>query len=633
MKKFITLFVLLYLFSPTRIVETLTLKIKLNNDAVLVIPLTDSQSVIIDGHSGGGLKFKGDHNSFISDNNLVIKGSDLPESLNGEISVKITTEDNSLFPLARSQIGPFGGTIHKALTINDYTNASGQQIFVVMGDSKTAFSSDTDQASPSPTTGTAWQLNNTTNAIVALTSTDLINAGNAGANRGSPWPQFCITYNSLTNGVVAGQIPGGYKPVIVDGHMYGSYWSNATASLSWDTNGTLYETMRDRTYRAMNLLGLKKPAGIFITLGINDNSSATAIATVTANMQAIINRLAADFGSDVPVYVAMPGTDNNTPTARTGLIRSAIRDLSINNSNVYEDLNENCLYSWGLMDATPLHWTMAGDNKVGVIRANYAFNTWGLTDKDSRRIVYNMYDAINSSKVSAINAYVTGLKSDGIWTSLDALHQYIGDTEKNILIDWVGRSGPLKPTNAFTFNANANISTDGVSTYLRTWYLQSALAKYATQNDGGFGIGMGTVTTPAGTAGRAFGTAAGNAIYLGQNASSQTTFLYEQATPQTYPTDNKLQDNTNYVEQRTSSTAFELIKNGTSVSTKSVASTGFASLAMDVGCTNNANPDTPTTGTFLNATYRHWYAFKASTFNISSFNTRQATLETALAIP
>jgi hypothetical protein len=54
---------------------------------------------------------------------------------------------------------------------------------------------------------------------------------------------------------------------------------------------------------------------------------------------------------------------------------------------------------------------------------------------------------------------------------------------------------------------------------------------------------------------------------------------------------------------------------------------------MDVGCTNNANPDTPTTGTFLNATYRHWYAFKASTFNISSFNTRQATLETALAIP
>lgn len=528
------------------------------------------------------------------------------------------------FCQVESQVnGPFGGLIHKAATINDYTNAAGQQIFIAIGDSKNAFSSDTDQASPSPTTGTAWQLNNSTNAIVALTSTDLINAGNAGANRGSPWPQFCITYNSLS----------GYKPVIVDGHVYGSYWSNATASLSWDTNGTLYETMRDRTYRAMNLLGLSKPAGIFITLGINDNGSATTIGTVTANMQALINRLISDFGAGVPIYVAMPGTDANTPTARTGLIRSSIRDLSINNTDVYEDLNENCLYSWGLMDATPLHWTMAGNNKVGVIRANYIYNTWNLSDKDSRRIVYNMYDAINSSKVSAINTYVTGLKSDGIWASLDALHQYIGDTEKNVLIDWVGRSGPLKPTNAFTFNANANISTDGVNTYLRTWYLPSQLAKYSTQNDIGFGIGTGTVTTAAGTAGRAFGTAAGNGIYLAQDASSRTTFLFEQGTPQTYTTDTKLQNNTNYVIQRTSSTAFELIKNGSSVSTKSVASTGFATLAMDVGCTNNSNPDTPTASSFLNATFRHWYSFKASTFNVTSFNSRQATLETALAIP
>jgi hypothetical protein len=147
------------------------------------------------------------------------------------------------------------------------------------------------------------------------------------------------------------------------------------------------------------------------------------------------------------------------------------------------------------------------------------------------------------------------------------------------------------------------------------------------------GFGCGTMTTTAGTAATAMGTAAGGVAAIAQDASSRTNFQINNATAQTYTTDTKLQSNTDYMVWRTTSTNLELLKNGSIVSTKSVASNAFSSGLWNVGCKNNSNPDTPTAGSFYNGQFKYSFSDQATTFNPSGFVTHIGTLITALSQP
>lgn len=500
-------------------------------------------------------------------------------------------------------------------------------VWLVIGDSKTAYSTNTDNASPSPTTGTAFQwdalaTSGTKYSIQPLTSTDLVNAGSAGSNQGSPWPQFAIDYNTLT----------GHKVIIVDGHSYGSSFYTTSGVLSWYTNGTLYDTAVNRAGDALRAANLTKLKGIIVVLGINDATGAETTGNIGTAITSLFTRLTTDFPG-IPIYVDQMGVANASPTSRYGFIRNAIRDLHSTFADVWEGPNEVSLYSWGLYGADVLHFTQAANNKLGSQWASFVTST--ETDPDVRRVLCYFYDAISSTKQAGIKTFILDEKTSGNWQKYDVFQVYIADTENNAYIDWAGRTSPLKGSTPATFSANNYISTDGSASYLRVYYHPSALKKYASQDDIFVGIGTGTMTTTAGTAATAFGGASSTTFYLAQDATSggRTIFTANNGGSNTYTTDTKLQSNTDYLIRRTSSSSYELLKAGSVVSTKSVSSTGENGIFWDVGCRNNSNPDTPLTGSYYNGQFLYLISGQQSGFNVSDFLTHWGTLKTVLQTP
>jgi hypothetical protein len=479
-----------------------------------------------------------------------------------------------------------------------------KDIFGLVTDSKGAYSSDTDQASPSPTTGTAYEYNNSTNAYDLLTSADLANAGQSGANRGSPWPQFCINYHTLT---------GGRVPVIVDAHSYGSTIYAATNTNTWFfsagvyTKGTLYTNMVTKFNNAIakNKTPLK---GIFIILGINDISNAAAITETTAAYEQLVINLSADF-PNTPLYCSMTGLASGYPSSRFQAVRNKIIDLKDTYSNFHIVGNESLLYSWGLYDnvTTPLHFKQAGNNKLGEICARYVFNhqTSAITDKDANSIVSNMYSTISSTHSAGIVTFVGSAKSKGYWDDLDCLQIYRGEQVENIYNDYTrltaAANGSLGASgdSDVTFTANDKISGNGTNQHLQARFASGLGTKYGIINGASSDffamVKTGAATTAAGTLATVFGGTSNGRVVFEQDASSRTSMNLNNATPIVYTTDTKVQSNTWYIITTNGATG-QLYKGTTSV--RSLAQTPSATAStglIDIFARNNANPDSPTT--------------------------------------
>lgn len=477
--------------------------------------------------------------------------------------------------------------------------------FLLIGDSKIAYSSDTDNASPNPTTGTAYEYNNATNALDALTSADLANAGTGGTNQGSPWPQFCINYNAAT----------GKIPVMVDSHSYGSTAYAATNSNTWFWSagvyhhGTLYNNMIYKASNALAKLCVSKFEGIFITLGINDISNATTITETTAALEQLIISLRTDMDPTTPIYITMTGLASGYPSARFQSVRNKIIDLKDNYSNVHITGNESLLYSWGLYDnvTTPLHFTQAGNNKLGEIISRYVVNYTNatITDKDANSIVSNMYSTISGTHSTGITTFVASAKSKGYWDDLDCLEIYRGEQIENIFNDYTrltaaanGSFGASGDSDV-TFTANDKIAGNGTNQHLQARFASSLGTKYGVINGASSDffamVKTGTATTAAGTLATVFGGTSSGRIVLEQDASSRTSFNLNNGTPIPYTTDTKIQNNTWYTITTNGATG-QLFKGTSSVRSLAQVPSATASTGLiDIFARNNANPDSPTT--------------------------------------
>lgn len=513
-----------------------------------------------------------------------------------------------------------------------------KDLFGIIGDSKCAYSFDTDQASPSPLAGTAYEYNNSTNIYDPLTSADIANAGQAGANRGSPWPQFCINYNSLT---------GGRVPVIVDSHSYGSTLYAATNTNTWFfsagvyTKGTLYTNMVTKFNNAIakNKTPLK---GIKIIIGINDISNAAAITETTAAFEQLVINLNIDF-PNTPLYCSMTGLASGYPSARFQAVRNKIIDLKDTYSNFHIVCNESLLYSWGMYDnvTTPLHFKQSGNNKLGEIYARYVVNHQNatITDKDANSIVSNMYSTISSTHSNGIVTFVASAKSKGYWDDLDCLQIYRAEQVENIFNDYTrltaaanGSFGASGDSDV-TFTANDKIAGNGTNQHLQVRFASSFGTKYGIINGASSDffamVKTGTATTSAGTLATVFGGTSNGRIVLEQDASSRTSMNLNNGTPITYTTDTKIQSNTWYTITTNGATG-QLFKGTTSVRSLAQVPSATASTALiDIFARNNANPDSPTTR--WNGEVYCFIFGKASTVSIADIQTDVDALLTSQA--
>lgn len=398
--------------------------------------------------------------------------------------------------------------------------------------------------------------------------------------------------------------------MFVDSHSYGSTVYAASNSNTWYygssggpfTKGTLYTNMVTKANNALTKLALTRLKGIFVIVSINDISNATAITDTTSCLTQLIADLRTDFGPIAPIYINMVGLASGYPSARFQSVRSTIKDLEINNANVYITANESLLYSWRLYDSvtTPLHFTQAGNNKLGDILYNYISST--EIDKDVRRILANMNTQISSStRKQGIRDFVSNMKSAGYWTLMDSIQIFRGEDVLNLMNDFVGFTAGTNGSfgssgdSDVTFTANDRISGNGTNQHWQTRFAQS-IAKYASASGASSDffcmIKTVTMTTAAGTLASIMGGSGRVALF--QDASSRTSYNLNNATPITYTTDTKLQSNTWYTIRTDGANAM-LYKGSSQVKTSAQVPLSSAAIGlMDIFARNNSNPDSPT---------------------------------------
>lgn len=222
--------------------------------------------------------------------------------------------------------------------------------------------------SPDPTTGTAYEWNNSTDGLVAID--DPVGTDGTAANSGSAWPQFTITYQTLTNNRPVCIVPcavGGASVVFEadnssntwDPDYSGEHYSDFAKQkvqdcLTWLGNngynpvlrGCLWSQGEDETYDITNW---------------NDTIAQDYI----TNLNTIIDTFNTDFGA--PFLVAQTGMPKDGDREGFALMRKLQQHI------IYP--RDDARMVWGgalhlprdgLMDPdTNLHYSQAGYDKMG----------------------------------------------------------------------------------------------------------------------------------------------------------------------------------------------------------------------------------------------------------------------------
>lgn len=195
------------------------------------------------------------------------------------------------------------------------TNESGQQLFVIIGNSIARGTSSGE--GPTPSANTVYEWNGT--AVVQVSNDDLIAAAT-----GSPWPKMGIDYNAAK----------GYKPVFSNSAVGGADFSNPGNNTYWATGGTLYPAMKTKTNNALAELGLTRPRGIFVILGINDARGSQDLGDVETAIEDVFDKLEADW-PDTRIYVVNLGREaSGSSTARINAIRGYLASVVTARENV-----------------------------------------------------------------------------------------------------------------------------------------------------------------------------------------------------------------------------------------------------------------------------------------------------------
>lgn len=483
------------------------------------------------------------------------------------------------------------------------TTADGKQAVLIIGDSTSAGSNNSTGNGPSPAASTAYYYRRTTTDIVQITS-DIVSAPN-----GTQYPQMCTDYYNAT----------GKKLVVIPCGSGGSNFSSEGDGNDWSTTGTLYAQAVTDAHNALSLLELAKLKYILIaSLGINDARGAVALSTIQSDISSLISRLQTDFPG-VPIMIEQIGrSETASLNARIGSIRGYLKQVCIDNDNVHIIGGLISLFAAGGYGTDNLHPNQTGNNYRGSMYARWMINA--SYSKWARSIISSHFDELSSLRKNAIaNLIDTNTSS---YLEHDCLLNFKTTTKNNVFVDWAFMCTPLD--SGFSFTANTSVSTNGSSTYLRTGLVPSMNLLKMGQNDFFSGVKIKTNNTAAGTTAVAFGGADASAgIFSSQVSTNQLGYRSFDNTTSLYAGETAYASSSEYGTSRSSGNKY-LYKNGSQISTASVASVSLLTQGIYVGCNNNNG----TAANFHNAEYEYFRACKFSTVSQSTF---KAAMDTFLA--
>lgn len=501
---------------------------------------------------------------------------------------------------------------------DEFTNASGQQGILLIGDSTVAYSTD-DTAGPTPTAGTVYEFDYATppGTIVEVGSTDLINTGDgASAGNGSPWPKFGVDYNTLS----------GKKPVFVDTHKYNStlYKATASANLNWIYSTSylkdgLYTAMKTKADAGLVALGLTKYKAIFVYLGTNDLNSADTLADVLAAFTQLITYVQADFPGS-PIYIVTPSHlgISSTQTAR----ETDIRGHEINIVSSFTDVRVayNNGYGFSLGYKTGEHFAQAYNNAQGASLAKYLFDT--EADDDVRRITNMFFDPLSASHKAAWRTAILAIKAAGCWTRINYAVGPKASSYNNLTMELTGYTSPYNIAGGWTFESGL-VRTNGSTTYQQMFIVPSLHIKKGGLNDQLWLSKLVTNTGGTGVTATLFGT--NNIAACTQLANTNARFTIGDSTSTDISASAPhFKDNTWYGIGRSSSTNKDLIMGSAVIGSASVASTSLNANRQSRGCQGIG------VSQFINALHGGYCQAQYSGFDISAFESAWDTLEAAL---
>ena len=195
-----------------------------------------------------------------------------------------------------------------------------------------------------------------------------------------------------------------------------------------------------------------------------------------------------------------------------------------------------------------------------------------------------------TTRKNAINTCIASLKSAGVWSKLDALWVFAAHDSQASLLNWVSTSHAMGLDGSPTFTADAGYSCTGGGNFLRTTSNVDTFTLFA-QNSAH--LSMWVTNNVVGACAIRYDTVAGSNIYPRYHGNA--AYLRVNDSPETSSIAASTDSSGFWLGNRSSSTAREAYKNGSSIGTygsvSSVAPpaermliTGESSTAIDVAC-------------------------------------------------
>jgi lysophospholipase L1-like esterase len=488
---------------------------------------------------------------------------------------------------------------------------------LVIGDSIAAGLS-THADSTLPQTGKALEYDRNTSTIINFGD----GAGITGFsyNAKSPWAKFCIDYFNLT----------GRIPVVINRAAASSTISPATTTLignDWQTSGTNYTASVAAANDCLAKLNKTKLTFIMINLGINDvqgqsGTGSLTVAQVSTYYDTLISNLQADFGTDVPILTCIPGsTASIIINSRLTGIRNVIKQKAVSTTNVFIAASLTSFLVNSLYESDQIHPTATGNDYMGSMFSKWYAN--GQYSKWARTLICCQFDDPPLAFKTKIQDFITGFETE--YLGMDLFYNFKTSLKLNANFDWALLNGP-ESDGGYTFTANSDIRTNGSSTTFQCGYNQNATRINAVQNDYAFEVYMSQVNTGSGVTAGPFGTISTGPTrtsVLRQLNTLGINWANNSLTSFTYAGENSFGVGS-YFNVRTSSTANNLYKNGTSVDSRTDTSGSFSAGNWAVGVSLlNAAPTS-----YIDAKFTRAIIMKATAIaNMSSFVTALNTLQ------
>lgn len=484
-------------------------------------------------------------------------------------------------------------------SVSPDTTADGKQGFGWAGNSTATYSA-VNGPGVAPTAGTAKEWNGS--ALVDL-GTSLINSGNAGSNKGGPETNFATTYYTATS----------KKACIADGHVYGSLLYKALDTSQWIgtgfVKGTMYNNFKTKLDGLISNLGLQRPKAIILfDILINDAAAGTeTVADLDTAYRALITFLQTDY-PNTPIYMVGMATD-----ASSGQNQRAfqIRINQLNTINSFSNVHfwYMGMYSFSCQNMTGKHWNQAQNDAMGRSLTDFLVDT--ETDWDARRIRNQFFNQMTVTQRGFVSTLVAALKSAGMFQVCNYLMLHCATTQNNVAMEWCGTTSSRADIGAYTFNAKANIQTDGVATYIETYFPPLWGRRFGTQDDIIVMVKVGVNSTPAATLGTLFGPYTATSESMVQLTTSKIRYKCNDNSNTDVTGDTSFQNNTWYGVARDPavSGSKSLMKGSVKNNTTVVASAAETSSLIEIGA-RNVNPQdllaATYTGAFFSAQYGTW---------------------------